>query len=350
MAQLLGADGDYILYNALEDAGGGQFRPFERVRNVSTGADARLSNAGFDGSPEFRNYKITSFGVFGRFETPPTDCMGSCIGRWSLATGAPITLSNPAAVAGSLRVWAKDRFVAWLGSSGTRDVLSFYDAQSGNIQTITPPVDSTQIRSADITIVGGLPVVYYWLMLPGLAHDWTLYRWTAANGSEVVDTTTGIFEPQVDADADWVAYTKFTTIPGPPLVTTYGLVRRPVAGGATVTMANNASVFVMSDGVLVWQDAVGTSTARTVQAWSQARGTETLGQFNASPGSPFLLATNGFAVYRLGDGNTASMTTWNGTTGVILPRSSLNNVYGSFTTGNWFYFQTTTTVHRVAMN
>jgi hypothetical protein len=33
-----------------------------------------------------------------------------------------------------------------------------------------------------------------------------------------------------------------------------------------------------------------------------------------------------------------------------LPRSSLNNIFGSFTTGNWFYFQTTTTVHRVAMN
>jgi hypothetical protein len=348
MAELLGADGDYILYNALESAGGGQFLPFERVRNVATGADARLSNANFDGSPEYSNYRITANGIFGQFETPPTDCMGSCIGRWSLTTGAPITISNPALTPlFTQRVRAKDKFVAWVGITGSRQALSLYDAQSSAMQTITPPVDFVQIRQLEIVVVGGLPVVYYWTVPASGTQIWTLYRWSAANGSEVVDTTTGFAEPLVDADGDWVAYTMYIPTPGGPFTHSFGLVRRPVAGGPSVSMASNAGNFVMNDGVLAWLD--GYSNPRTLSVWSQARGTEVIGQLNDPIGLVFN-ATNGHAIYRLGQGGVTAINTWNGATGAVLPRTTLNNDRTPFVTGNWLYFNLVTTVYRIAIN
>ena len=346
---VLGAAGDVMIYAPTAFPPDGEVR----VRNLSTSADAKLENASRTG---FSRDGVTSAWIYGEYVSKPaTGCTPNCILRWPIAGGEPTPLLSD--LAHPFKVVANGRYAAWI-SDGGNTALTLHDAMSGTTdEVITLLTVGTQILDFDMTVVSGTPVVYYWSgpSAAGLpVRDVTLYRWTAAGGSQQVEafantnSPTGVdpkFAPQVSADADHVAYNTWT--PAGAIPAAVSTVIRPTTGGAATTIGSRPQSLQVRNGVAVWWENFPTSGGAgtpDTRAWSAARGAETLQV--ADPYVGKLTLAPGFAVY--GSGGGTSLYSWNSTTGVktkLTDGPALN----FFATEGWVYYYGGSHTYRVRL-
>lgn len=340
--------GEIMVYTASPGAFDSDFR----VRDVATGVESRLQNAGRD-SPMRQG--ITSKWIYGSPMNPPaTGCTPGCVLRWPITGGAAVAMQKDTAVP-PFKIVADGDYAAWISDSGDT-VLSLHNAAANITQdAIVILTAGIRILQWDMAVVGGVPVIYYWTgpSAAGLAvRDVTLYRWTQAGGSQQIEafantnSPTGVepkFAPQIAVDATNVAYNVWTPAGASPAA--ISTVMRPVNGGATTRIGGKSHILRMRDGVAIWYEnfpPLGSPNGADVWVWSQAQGPQLMEANNAWLGE--IEPASGHAAFAVGAD--AALYNWDGTTGLKTDLET-SPPLNYFATGGWVYYYTSTTIYRV---
>jgi hypothetical protein len=342
--------GDIMVYTVFPGAFDSDFR----VRNVVTGVEHRLQNAG-QSSPMRQG--ITSKWIYGSPMNPPaTGCTPGCVLRWPITGGAAVALEKDTAPPPS-KIVADGDYAAWISDAGDT-VLSLHNATANTTQdAVVIATVGVRILEWDMAVVGGSPVIYYWAgrSAAGLTvRDVTLYRWTEAGGSQQVESfantnsPTGVepkFFPQIAVDATNVAYNVWT--PAGALPASITTVIRPVTGGAKTTIGGKSHSLRMRHGIALWaenfppiSDPLATPD---YWAWSREQGSQLLAEHSDWWGE--LEVAPGYAVFGVG---ILALQSWNAVTGV---KTDLNTgrALNSNATDGWVYFYRDSTIFRVKL-
>ncbi|RYG00449.1 MAG: hypothetical protein EON94_09490 [Caulobacteraceae bacterium] len=342
--------GDIMVYTALPGAFDSDFR----VRNVATGVENRLLNAG-QSSPMRQG--ITSKWIYGSpMNAPATGCTPGCVLRWPITGGAAVALQKDTA-GPPFKIVANGDYAAWI-SDGVDTILSLHSAATNTTQdAVVIRTAGTRILEWDMAVVAGSPVIYYWTgpSAAGVAvRNVTLNRWTQAGGSQQVEafantnSPTGVdpkFIPQIAVDATNVAYNVWTPAGATPAAIT--TVIQPVAGGARTTIGGVSRTLRMRHGVAMWHEnfpsIADPSLSPDIWAWSKDVGSQLMAAASGYWGE--LEAVPGYAVFGTGaDG----LQSWNAVTGVktVLNSGTPLNAYA---TDGWVYFYRDSTIFRVKL-
>ncbi|RYZ13486.1 MAG: hypothetical protein EON61_07080 [Alphaproteobacteria bacterium] len=342
--------GDIMVYTVFPGAFDSDFR----VRNVVTGVEHRLQNAG-QSSPMRQG--ITSKWIYGSPMNPPaTGCTPGCVLRWPITGGAAVALEKDTAPPPS-KIVADGDYAAWISDAGDT-VLSLHNATANTTQdAVVIATVGVRILEWDMAVVGGSPVIYYWAgrSAAGLTvRDVTLYRWTEAGGSQQVESfantnsPTGVepkFFAQIAVDTTYVAYNVWTPAGAAPAAIT--TVIRPVAGGAKTTIGGVSRTLRLQHGIATWHEnfpsIVDPALSPDIWAWSKELGSQLIAAASGSwmDAEP----VPGYAVFGI---RSDGLHSWNAMTGMntVLNTGSPLNAYA---TDGWVYFYRDSTIFRVKL-
>ncbi len=342
--------GDVMVYTAAPGAFDSDFR----VRNVVTGVEHRLQNAG-QSSPMRQG--ITSKWIYGSpMNAPATGCTPGCVLRWRITGGAAVALQKDTAPPPS-KIVANGDYAAWISDAGDT-VLSLHNATANTTQdAVVIATVGIRILEWDMAVVDGSPVIFYWAgpSAAGLAvRDVTLYRWTEATGSQQVEalastnSPTGVepkFVPQIAVDGANVAYNVWTPAGAAPATIT--TVMRSGAGGSKTTIGGKSHSLRMRHGIVLWaenfppiSDPLATPD---YWAWSLGQGSQLVAEHSDWWGE--LEVAPGYAVFGVG---ILALRSWNAATGEITDINT-GRALNSNATDGWVYFYRDSTIFRVKL-
>ena len=344
------ASGDVMVYTASP----GNFDSDFRVRNIATGVESALQNAGMN-SPMRQG--ITPEWIYGSPMNPPaTGCTPGCVLRWPITGGVAVPLQKDSATP-PFKIVANGRYAAWISDDGNT-VLALHDATANATQdAVVISTVGMRILEWDMAVVGGSPVIYYWTgpSAAGLAvRDVTLHRWTQGGGSQQVEafantnSPTGSepkFVPQIAVDATNVAYNVWTPAGASPAAIT--TVIRPVSGGTKATIGGKSHSLRMRHGIAIWAENFPPISQPLATpdywAWSREQGSKLLAEKSDWWGE--LEVVPGYAVFGVG---ILALRSWNAVTGVSTDLNT-GRALNSNATDGWVYFYRDSTIFRVKL-
>jgi hypothetical protein len=338
--RLLAADGNLVLYTS----GDGNLL----LRDLVTASEATLS--GVPSIQYVSGWKLDAGRVVAHGKG--TDCVAYCVYLW-LSSGSRTNLTNPNPYSRASNIgggWAADQhpqihgdYVLWVNDGAeTTGHYTLHRLSTGEYRKIAAPDGARYVGNTefDFTVSAAVVDFWFWGRAAGaetpLLYD--IFRWksdTAAT-SRITQGDSSQVYPQVDGSR--AAWKRLPT--GEPTDNTFSLVASPQATAVTGTLADKATQFRLTDGVLAWMENLG-PTSQALRA-SANGSTNTLSSLSTTS----LLANGGGWVVYAEAGKAYS---WNAGTGTARLRLDIapEQVYVA---GGAMVFTLGASVYRVALD
>ncbi|MGM9482648.1 Ig-like domain-containing protein [Roseateles sp. NT4] len=317
--RLLAADGDRVLYKTSDRA--------VHLRDTAAGTDVALQ-----GVPDDPTNSAKWWFVDGRAYTTITvsaACPKGCVYQWDTdAAVKELNAGNPwAMVAGyPYNLVVRSGYVLW--ANGTSS-FTLYNVAAGTYRQVKPdPATSINPSGFDMTMVGGVPNVFYSGNSGDAAKGFDTYRWSANTGTAVDLSSGGQNDLELASDGVRVAWIQ---APLGNASSRQTLVAAPVAGGSITTMSTKLTDLpTLKDGVLAWREASQGGDADTLKV-ATASATSTL---KAGVPGTYLWANEAGYVFYETAGKLYYWSAQQGTSTLLADTSA----YGAVSSGKTFYF------------